>query len=68
MDGKSGEGIRLHGEVGHDAGAGDPFQVGTLEPGKFADIVAVEGDPLKDITALEHVDFVMKNGAVAKKP
>ena len=43
-------------------------QVGTLEPGKFADVVAVEGDPLKDITALEHVDFVMKNGAVAKKP
>jgi imidazolonepropionase-like amidohydrolase len=43
-------------------------QVGTLEPGKFADVVAVAGEPLKDITMLEHVDFVMKNGAVAKKP
>jgi imidazolonepropionase-like amidohydrolase len=43
-------------------------QVGTLEPGKFADVIAIAGDPFKDITALEHVDFVMKNGAVAKKP
>jgi imidazolonepropionase-like amidohydrolase len=43
-------------------------QVGTLDPGKFADIVAVPGDPLKDVTALEHVDFVMKNGTVVKKP
>lgn len=43
-------------------------QVGTLEPGKFADIVAVPQDPLKDITALEHVDFVMKGGSVVKRP
>jgi imidazolonepropionase-like amidohydrolase len=43
-------------------------QVGTLEAGKFADMVAVPQDPLKDITALEHVDFVMKGGAVVKKP
>jgi imidazolonepropionase-like amidohydrolase len=43
-------------------------QVGTLETGKFADIVAVPGDPLKDISSLEHVDFVMKNGSVLKKP
>jgi len=43
-------------------------QVGTVEAGKFADIVAVPGDPLKDITTLEHVDFVMKNGSVVKKP
>ncbi len=43
-------------------------QIGSLEQGKFADIVAVRGDPLKDITVLEHVDFVMKNGAVYKKP
>jgi len=43
-------------------------QVGSVEPGRFADIVAVAGDPLKDITVLEHVDFVMKNGTVIKKP
>jgi len=39
-------------------------RIGTLEPGKFADIVAVPGDPLKDIRALEHATFVMKGGAV----
>ena len=43
-------------------------QVGTLQPGRFADIVAVSGDPLADITVLEHVDFVMKAGSVMKKP
>jgi imidazolonepropionase-like amidohydrolase len=43
-------------------------RVGTIEPGKFADIVAVPGDPLKDVTLLEQVDFVMKNGVVYKKP
>jgi len=42
--------------------------VGSIEPGKLADIVAVKGDPLADITALEHVDFVMKGGVVYKKP
>ncbi len=41
--------------------------VGTIEPGKFADIVAVKGDPLKDVTVLEHVDFVMKGGVVVRK-
>jgi imidazolonepropionase-like amidohydrolase len=39
-------------------------QLGTLEPGKLADIVAVPGDPLADITILEKVGFVMKNGVV----
>jgi len=39
---------------------------GSIEPGKFADLIAVEGDPLKDITALEHVKFVMKGGEVVK--
>jgi imidazolonepropionase-like amidohydrolase len=34
----------------------------------LADIVAVKGDPLTDITVLEHVDFVMKGGVVFKKP
>lgn len=39
-------------------------RVGTLEPGKLADIIAVPGDPLKDIRALEHARFVMKGGVV----
>lgn len=43
-------------------------QVGNVEAGKFADIVAVAGDPLKDITLLQHVNFVMKNGVVIKQP
>jgi len=43
-------------------------QVGSVEPGKFADIVAVAGDPLKDVTVLEKVDFVMKGGGVVRKP
>jgi len=41
-------------------------KVGTLEPGAWADIVAVDGDPLKDVTALESVKFVMKGGDVVK--
>jgi imidazolonepropionase-like amidohydrolase len=41
-------------------------KVGTIETGKWADIVAVDGDPLQDITTLEHVKFVMKGGEVIK--
>jgi imidazolonepropionase-like amidohydrolase len=41
-------------------------KMGTIEAGKWADIVAVSGDPLKDITELERVKFVMKGGAVFK--
>jgi imidazolonepropionase-like amidohydrolase len=45
---------------------GPKFQVGTLEPGKWADMIAVDGDPTKDVTILEHVKFVMKAGTVYK--
>jgi imidazolonepropionase-like amidohydrolase len=41
-------------------------KVGTIEAGKWADLVAVSGDPLKDITELQRVKFVMKGGAVFK--
>jgi imidazolonepropionase-like amidohydrolase len=41
-------------------------QIGTIESGKLADIIAVEGDPLSDITALKKVGFVMKEGEVVK--
>jgi imidazolonepropionase-like amidohydrolase len=41
-------------------------KVGTIEPGKWADIVAVSGDPLGDIQELQHVKFVMKAGVVYK--
>ncbi len=40
--------------------------LGTIETGKFADLVAVKGDPLKDITELKRVKFVMKGGKVVK--
>jgi imidazolonepropionase-like amidohydrolase len=39
-------------------------RVGTLEPGRYADLIAVSGDPLADITELERVKFVMKGGVV----
>ncbi len=41
-------------------------KVGTLEPGAWADMVAVDGDPIKDVTTLERVKFVMKGGEVVK--
>lgn len=40
--------------------------VGTLEPGKFADLIAVTADPLQNVRALENVGFVMKGGVVVK--
>jgi imidazolonepropionase-like amidohydrolase len=41
-------------------------RVGTLEPNKFADIIAIDGDPLKDVKLLQHVPFVMKSGVIYK--
>jgi imidazolonepropionase-like amidohydrolase len=41
-------------------------RTGSIEPGKWADIIAIEGDPLKDIRTLQHVNFVMKSGIVYK--
>ena len=41
-------------------------KVGTVESGKWADIIAVDGDPLHDVTTLQHVKFVMKGGEVVK--
>jgi imidazolonepropionase-like amidohydrolase len=43
-------------------------QIGTIEPGKSADIIAVAGDPLDDVTALKSVGFVMKQGKIYKGP
>ncbi|HWW75129.1 MAG TPA: amidohydrolase family protein [Pyrinomonadaceae bacterium] len=42
--------------------------IGTLEAGKFADVVAVPGDPLRDIRVMERTTFVMKDGFVYKSP
>jgi adenine deaminase len=45
-------------------GAAD--QIGTVQEGRYADLVATAGDPLSDISELEHVQFVMKGGVVYK--
>ncbi len=42
-------------------------RIGTIEAGKFADLIAVPGNPLDDIRALEHVSFVMRGGAVVHR-
>jgi imidazolonepropionase-like amidohydrolase len=47
-------------------GLGD--KIGSIAPGYEADLIALDGDPLRDITALERVAFVMKSGRVAKNP
>ena len=46
---------------------GKPEQFGSIRSGKFADLIAVDGDPIADIRQLEHVTFVMKEGIVYKK-
>jgi len=43
-------------------------ELGRIAAGYAADLVAVEGDPLADLHAIEHVDFVMKSGHVYKQP
>jgi imidazolonepropionase-like amidohydrolase len=47
---------------------GESANLGAIESGKFADVVAVAGDPLADITLLKQVGFVMKGGVVYKAP
>jgi len=42
-------------------------QIGALKPGYFADIIAVPGDPLQDISATQKVSFVMKGGVIYHK-
>jgi imidazolonepropionase-like amidohydrolase len=42
--------------------------IGSIEVGKFADVVAVPGDPTTDIALMKQVDFVMKGGQVYKQP
>jgi imidazolonepropionase-like amidohydrolase len=52
--------------IGNAQMMGWDTKIGSIEPGKFADIVAVCGDPLTDITELERVKFVMKGGQVVR--
>jgi imidazolonepropionase-like amidohydrolase len=40
--------------------------LGTIEKGKYADVIAVSGDPLQDISEMQRVKFVMKGGAIIK--
>jgi len=42
-------------------------EIGTIAAGAYADLIAVQGDPLADISLLEHVGFVMKGGRVYKR-
>ncbi len=46
---------------------GHSNEIGSIKPGKYADLIAVSGDPLKDISILENVEFVMKEGRVYKQ-
>jgi imidazolonepropionase-like amidohydrolase len=43
-------------------------RLGTIEAGKLADIIAVPGNPLEDLSALERVSFVMIGGKIVKRP
>jgi imidazolonepropionase-like amidohydrolase len=45
---------------------GQPDKLGSLEPGHYADLIAVQGNPLDDVKMLESVTFVMKGGTVVR--
>jgi len=45
---------------------GESDQLGSISVGKYADVVAVKGNPIEDITLLENINFVMKNGRIYK--
>ncbi len=45
---------------------GDTADIGTVQKGRYADLIAVDGDPISDVTKLEHVQFVMKGGVIYK--
>ena len=47
--------------------SGTTETLGSLEPGKLADVIAVVGNPLQDITVMGDVGFVMKDGVVIKR-
>jgi imidazolonepropionase-like amidohydrolase len=47
---------------------GHSKEVGSIKPGKYADVIAVSGDPLQNISVLEQVGFVMKDGVMYKRP
>jgi imidazolonepropionase-like amidohydrolase len=46
---------------------GHTNEIGSIKPGKYADIIAVQGDPLSDVSVLENVQFVMKDGKIYKQ-
>ena len=47
---------------------GEQGKMGTVEPGAWADLVAVDGDPLADVSVLQRIDWVMKGGTVVRSP
>ncbi len=67
------EGMKMRALVALRAGTmvaaemlGQDSQIGSLKAGKLADIVAMPGNPVEDITAVERVDFVMKGGDIVR--